>query len=67
MNEKTQSREDNKRVLIHAKNHPGGQQDVTLCGTDLTDDLEDYLGETNEKINCPYCLAIIRYCKTIKL
>jgi hypothetical protein len=67
MGEKTRSREGDEEILIHSENHPYGQQDVTLCGTDLTGDLEDYLSSTHEKINCPHCLAIIRYCKTIKL
>lgn len=51
-------------------NHIGGTfSDYTLCGISLDENEEDfgnwYLGEG--KITCKECLAIIKYCKKIKI
>ncbi len=47
------------------------QKDYALCGADLAGDSIDengYYDEskiTDEKVNCPHCIAIVDYCKKI--
>lgn len=43
--------------------------DYTLCGITLDGDTGtagDYVS-TNQKVNCTDCIAIVKYCKKIKL
>lgn len=42
--------------------------DFTLRGVTLDHDENtagDYIG-TSEKVNCPHCIAIVEFCKTVK-
>lgn len=43
--------------------------DYTLCGLETAGDEDIEIGVgvvTKEKVTCPHCLEIVRYCKTIR-
>ncbi len=57
--------EDDNAGLICAE---GPINDLTVCGYTLDGDDKTAGGYivTSEKINCPQCIQIINYCKSIK-
>lgn len=61
-------------VFVHAQSGTG--QDYTLCGMalegmgrkyDCGDDWHSFSVDTGEKINCPSCKRIIKYCKSLSV
>lgn len=58
---------ENGKVIVHFVGVR--QQDYALCGQDLAGDSKlGYLESqrTNEKVTCRDCIAIVKFCKTIK-
>ena len=52
--------------------HLGGpeQGDAALCGHDLAGDCGlgwETAEPTKDKVTCPHCIAIVKYCKKVKL
>jgi hypothetical protein len=61
---------EHDKTLIHATNAQG--YDVTLCSFDINGawvnegETWEEAVETNKKITCPTCIAIIEHCKKYK-
>lgn len=60
------------KIKTHENNHVHfdyGRADYTLCGLDNLGDSRLGIGvpiKTNDKVDCPVCIDIVKYCNGIK-